>query len=188
MDQPYVAKTIKTSDLWKPFQVGPKPDRMRAIHTLEGIGDRLRAVAFAEIQARDGFRLGIERFPEVDREIRKNWLEFAEMEELHAQLLLNRAHDLGVDLSARVVSDNLWRMFSMANEADFFLYLISTAEARGMEIGLSMIEPMRQFDAESAAVFERIARDEADHVAFAERHLAAMDRDAMRVRAQALRY
>src|SRR5687768_11832317 len=99
------AKDISFANGWKPFRVEAKAERMRSLHKPEGIGDRLRAVAFAELQARDGFLWGIERFPEADPELRNRWGEFAWMEETHAQLLLDRAAELGVDLGERAVSD-----------------------------------------------------------------------------------
>ena len=43
---------------WSPFRLAPegtRPEPPRSIHTRDGIGDRLRSAAFAEIQAREAF-------------------------------------------------------------------------------------------------------------------------------------
>lgn len=187
MAQLVKAETIKISEDWKPFRVGPRQDRIRAMSTPEGIGDRLRAVAFAEIQARDGFRFGLETFPEAHPELRGYWERFATMEEEHAQLLIDRALEVGADLGERVVVPNLWQMFIQAKDADFFLYLISTAEARGLEVGRMMVEPMRAVDPISAAIFDKIADDEVEHIEAAQKFLGKLDVEALKVRAQAIR-
>ncbi len=56
-----------------------RPDTIRKLEAPGGVADRLRVVAFAELQARDLFRYGAERFGgEVPAEWRSNWLRFAE--------------------------------------------------------------------------------------------------------------
>lgn len=182
-----LASEIKPSNLWLPFAVAAKADRMRSILAPEGVGDRLRAVAFAEIQARDGFQWGLDTFPNAKPELRRVWAELRDMEAEHAQILLNRAQELGISLSARKVAPTLYRMFQTAASVETFLYLISTAEARGREVGLTMVEPMRSIDAESAAIFEKIAADEADHVAIADSFLAGLDLEVLRTQALASR-
>lgn len=177
---------IRMQERWKPFRVAERADRMRSIGIPEGVGDRIRAVAFAELQARDGFLWGLDRFPEALPELRAYWREFAAMEELHAQLLLDRAAELNVDLSERAVSDTLMRMFVRSDSADLFLYQISTAEERGMEVGTAMIRPIREVDPVSAAVFQRIVDDEVGHVSTARRFLGELDVLALRARAQSL--
>ena len=183
---PHQAMNIRWDDSWKPFRVEPRAERMRALVNPEGVGDRLRAVAFAEIQARDGFLWGIKMFPDAPAEWRASWVAFAKMEEEHAQLLLDRAAALGVDLGARAVSDTLMRMFLRSTTAELFLYQIATAEERGMDIGLSMLEPMRAVDPASAAIFARIAHEEIDHVSTAKRFLSSFSLEKLQHQAQSL--
>lgn len=176
-----LADTVKEDLGWAPFRVAQgRAEKMRALNSPYGVGDRLRAVAFAEIQAREGFLWGARAFVEAPAEWRDTWLRFAEMENTHAQLLLNRAAELKVDLSERSVSDSLMRTFRRADRAEVFYYLISTAEQRGMEVGLSMIEPMREVDAESAAIFERCALEEKEHIAAALAALANHNLEAIK--------
>ncbi len=175
-----LAETVKEEQSWAPFcVVQGRPEKMRSLRSPQGVGDRLRAVAFAEIQAREGFLWGARTFIDAPQEWKDTWLRFAEMENTHAQLLLNRAAELNVDVSERSVSASLMRMFRAADTAEVFYYLISTAEQRGMEVGLSMIKPMREVDAESAAIFERCAKEEEEHIAAAHAALENHDTAAM---------
>lgn len=175
-----VAKYINAANFWSPFVIQPRPEKMRALHSEHGVGDRLRAVAFAEIQARDGFLWGANFFTTAPKQWRTAWLRFAEMEDQHAQLLLDRAAALGVSLGERAVSDSLLKMFHKADRPEVFYYSISTAEQRGMEVGLSMIEPMKEVDPVSAAIFERCALEEEEHIATASKHLHDFDLEALR--------
>jgi hypothetical protein len=53
---------------WAPFLIGPsgtRPEAPRSIQTLQGVGDRLRAAAFADIQARDAFLWAAETFEDA---------------------------------------------------------------------------------------------------------------------------
>lgn len=177
---PYIAADIKAELNWQPFRVGRRPDRIRSLKSPEGIGDRLRAVAFAELQARDGFLWGIARFPEAPAAWREAWSRFAAMENRHAQLLLDRAAALNIDLGARVVTDNLLRMFHSATDAEIFLYQISTAEERGMDVGSSMVEPMQSVDPETAEIFRICVAEEEEHVATARQFLAGRDLEHLR--------
>jgi uncharacterized ferritin-like protein (DUF455 family) len=170
---------------WGSFTLG-KPDSIRALSSPEGVADRLRVVAFAELQARDAFRYGAERFPESPAEWREAWLRFAEVEDRHAQMLLNRMAELGVVPGARVVSDKLTRLCRKAEDAVTFLFLLSSAEERGMEAGQVLGEQMRAYDPESAALFAQIAAEEVEHVETANAQLAGVDLEPLRVKAREL--
>ena len=57
------ANSIRFSDGYKPFRpVAGKTDPTRGLTAPGGVADRLRLVAFAELQARDLFLYGVERF------------------------------------------------------------------------------------------------------------------------------
>lgn len=181
------SKEISFQNRWLPFKVrDEKPEQIRELKAADGVADRLRLVAFAEVQARDIFRMGAERFAGVAPD---NWLEewkrFADVEERHAQMLLNRMSDLGFDPGARFVSDKLWRLCKLADDPILFLFLLSSAEERGMEAGFILGEQMKAVDAESAAVFAQIASEEVEHVEFAKLALAGHEFNVLRERAKA---
>lgn len=171
---------------WQPFRLAPKADAIRAISTAEGVGDRLRVVAFAELQARDAFRWGAERFPDAPAEWREEWLRFAEVEDRHAKMLLSRMAELGVEAGSRTVTDKLTRLCRMSEDAITFLFLLSSAEERGMEAGNVLAKQMEAHDAASAAIFAQIAEEEIEHVASAKLALAGQAIEPLREKARYL--
>lgn len=170
---------------WAPFSIATgRPDAIRALATPEGVADRLRVVAFAELQARDAFRYGAERFPEIPAEWRETWLRFADVEDRHAQMLLTRMSELGIEPGARSVSDKLTRLCRRAEDAVTFLFLLASAEERGMEAGQVLGEQMKPFDAASAAIFAQIAEEEVEHVEMARAILAHHPVEPLKARAR----
>lgn len=176
------------SQAYSPFRIATgKPDAIRALQAPGGVADRLRVVAFAELQARDLFRYGAARFGEVvPPEWKESWLRFAEVEDVHAQLLLARMATLGLDPGERTVSDKLSRLCRAATDPVTFLFLLASAEERGMESGNILGEQMQAVDAESASIFARIAREEVEHVEAARAALSGVDLPALKEKARAL--
>jgi len=175
------------STAYAPFRLASgKPDAIRALQAPGGVGDRLRVVAFAELQARDLFRYGAARFREAPLHWKESWLRFAEVEDLHAQLLLTRMQELGLEPGERTVSDKLSRLCRASDDAVTFLFLLASAEERGMESGNILGEQMQAVDPESAAIFARIAKEEVEHVDTARAALAPFDLAALKEKARAI--
>lgn len=178
---------ITKQNQWKPFRLAERGDAIRALQAPEGVADRLRLVAFAELQARDAFRSGAARFEgQIPEELRQHWLRFAEVEDRHAQMLLARMAEMGVDPGARSVSDKLTRLCDKAEDPILFLFLLASAEERGMEQGKILGELMRKVDETSARIFLQIADEEVEHVEVAQAALAPHDQDQLRERARAV--
>jgi uncharacterized ferritin-like protein (DUF455 family) len=175
-------------DSYRPFRAtSGKPDSIRPMQSPEGVADRLRVVAFAELQARDLFFYGRERFAgRVPGGWERDWERFSRVEDRHAQLLLDRMARLGTDPGARAVSDKLSRLCRMAEDPVLFLFLLSGAEERGMEAGFTLEEQMRKIDAESAAIFGLIAKEEVEHVNSARAALLPYPAEELRNRARCL--
>lgn len=173
---------------YTPFRpVAGKPDAIRPLASAEGVADRLRVVAFAELQARDLFLYGAERFGAVvPAQWASDWRRFAEVEDRHAQMLLSRMAELGAEPGARSVSDKLSRLCRATEDSVLFLFLLSSAEERGMESGFVLGEQMRAVDAASAEIFAQIAREEVEHVEAARSFLAPYSLDDLREQAKAL--
>ncbi len=166
---------------------GEKPDVIRKMDAPGGVADRLRVVAFAELQARDLFRYGAEHFAgSIPEEWRTSWLRFAEVEDLHAQLLLSRMAELGLNPGERTVSDKLSRLCRAATDPVVFLFLLASAEERGMEAGMVLGTKMEPIDPVSAALFARIAAEEVEHVEYATRFLASYDHPGLQEQARQL--
>jgi uncharacterized ferritin-like protein (DUF455 family) len=155
---------------WSPFAVLPRAERAkgpRAIVSREGIGDRLRAAAFAEIQAYYAFLWAAARFDDASATLRANWRGLALAEERHLGWLLDRMAELGIDVRERGVSDWLWASLVKCASAREFAVYIANSEERGRLAGVRFGEAMRIVDPVSATIFGKIAEEEVEHIRLA---------------------
>ena len=149
---------------------GARADRMRSIRTEEGVGDRLRSVAFAELQAREAFLWAATRFDDAAPELRRTWRALAAAEEKHLAWLLARLDELGQAVDARRVSDRLHRTLTATASAEAFAVAMAVAEDAGRRSGERLEDVLRAVDPRSADLFGRIAAEEREHVALAARY------------------
>jgi len=159
---------------WSPFDVlppGVRPGPSRGIGTAAGVGDRLRSAAFAELQAQTAFTWAAERWPDSPEPLRKAWLRLAAEEAKHLGWLLGRMAELGVSVTERSVSAHLWESFVDCSSARQFTERMAGAEERGQAAGERFASRLAGVDPVSAALFEKVAREEAGHVALAKRFL-----------------
>jgi uncharacterized ferritin-like protein (DUF455 family) len=155
---------------WGPFLVLPRAERAkgpRAIVSKEGIGDRLRAAAFAEIQAYYAFLWASERFEDAPEMLRQNWRGLAFAEERHLGWLLGRMAELGIEVRERGVSDWLWYSLIQCKTAREFAVYIANSEERGRIAGVRFCEAMMPVDSVSASIFGNIAEEEVEHIRLA---------------------
>ena len=155
---------------WGPFLVLPRearPKAPRAITSREGISDRLRAAAFAEIQAYYAFLWAAERFDDAPELLRMNWRGLALAEERHLGWLLTRMTELGMDLRERGVSDWLWTSLLKCASAREFATYIANSEERGRLAGVRFSEAMMEVDPTTAKIFGKIAEEEIEHIRLA---------------------
>jgi uncharacterized ferritin-like protein (DUF455 family) len=157
---------------WAPFQVcdeGAKPDRMRGLGSVEGIGDRLRTAAFQERMARDAFVWAEEGFSDASDGLRKAWRALISAESKHLGWLMQRMADLGVDPGERLVSAGLWRALVACSTAREFALIMARAEERGRVAGEHLHASLVDVDPDSAVIFGRIAEEEVEHIELAHR-------------------
>lgn len=158
---------------WAPFWVAEssheKAPYTRSLNTKEGIGDRLRFVAFAECQASAAFSAAAELFTDADPEVRAIWRELALEEKKHMQWLLTRLAELGLAVDERPVHDALWRSFAKCKTGHDFAAYISGAEERGRVAGEKFAHVLKKADPITARIFEKIAEEEVGHIQMAER-------------------
>ena len=152
---------------WTPFSVcapEERPPQPRGISTPEGLGDRLRVAAFAELQAREAFRWAARELSDAPEALRAAWRRIADDEGRHLDMILARMAALGVRPDARPVSDRLWRsLVACRTTAEFSAYM-RTAEERGRAAEESFRRSLASRDPETAAMFGAIADDEAEHI------------------------
>jgi uncharacterized ferritin-like protein (DUF455 family) len=158
---------------WTPFAVNEDPavhaDPPRFIQSKDGIGDRLRAAAFAEIQAREAFNWAASTFTDAPFELRQAWKELAQAEDRHLGWLLKRMGELAISVQERKVSDHLWHSLIACKTAQEFAIYMANAEERGRKAGERFYQALVGTDPVSATIFGKIAAEEIEHIALAER-------------------
>lgn len=158
---------------WRPFQLCPpdeRPPAPRAIDTREGVGDRLRTAAFAELQAREAFAWAARRYEDAPEGLRRTWEGLAASEHKHLLMILERMRVLGVAVDERPVSDALWRSLTSCPDAPSFARWMRRAEERGKTAEERFAERLASADPQTAAMFALVAREEAAHIAVADRY------------------
>lgn len=153
---------------WAPFDVCEPdafPPAPRGINTPEGLGDRLRVAAFAELQAREAFRWAADTLVDASPKLRAAWRRIADDEHRHLEMLLGRMAELGVKPDARPVSDRLWRSLRACKSAVEFVPYMRTAEERGRAAEESFRRALELRDPVTSALFGKIADDETEHIA-----------------------
>jgi uncharacterized ferritin-like protein (DUF455 family) len=155
---------------WKPFLLLPSGERgksPRSIQSKEGIGDRLRSAAFAEIQAYYAFLWASERFHDASPALKANWRGLALAEERHLIWLLRRMEELGIPLEDRAVSDFLWESLTSCKTAEAFSLFMASSEERGRVAGMRFQEALQAIDPVTAEIFGKIAEEEVEHIRLA---------------------
>lgn len=153
---------------WTPFRAAPQgayADAPRSIHSPEGRGDRMRAAAFAELQAMFAFAWAAEHFKdEASASTIAIWKSLAREEEKHLKWILTRMQELGVKYEDRLVTDLLWTTLMNCKTTREFGVTIAEAEERGRKAGLRFHESLLTTDPVTAEIFGRIAAEEIDHI------------------------
>ncbi len=159
---------------WAPFLLtedrkhAPSP---RDVRTREGVCDRLRAAAFAEIQAREAFLWAAREFEsEAPAGLCAAWKHLAAEEDKHMNWLLVRLAALGERVEDRLVSDHLWWSLVVCKSAREFALFMAGAEDRGRQAGERFQKAMEAHDPVSAAIFGQIALEERAHIQLAEKY------------------
>lgn len=153
---------------WEPFLVltdtKTLPPSPREILTKEGIGDRLRAAAFAEIQAREAFLWAKNKFIDAPENLKSTWVGLAKAEDKHLHWLLTRMQELGIDPKEKAVSLRLWDSFMHCQTALEFSVFMANAEERGRKAGERFYQNILKIDPISAEIFRKIAEEEVEHI------------------------
>ena len=155
---------------WSPFVTclpGTKAPYPRALSTREGLGDRLRFVAFAEKQATHAFAAAAELFSEVSPQVKAIWRTISKEEEKHLTWLLYRMSELGVAVHERPQSLALWHSFDHCESPTSFAEFMASAEERGRIAGIQFYETLLAIDPQTARLFQQIALEEEEHIRLA---------------------
>lgn len=156
---------------WAPFRVcveGEKAPYPRSLSTPEGLGDRLRFVAFAEKQATHAFSAAADIFSDVPEAVKTIWRTIAQEEQKHLQWLLNRMNELNLAVDERPQSLALWKSFDRCETAQDFAVFMANAEERGRVAGEQFYETLLEIDPITARIFQQIAIEEQEHIRLAQ--------------------
>lgn len=154
--------------MWSPYTIGT-PSRMRSLHTPEGLGDRLRLIAFAERQAFHAFNEAAARFTDAPAELIEAWKWVALEEAKHESWLLKRLEEIGQSPSSVPVSLNLYHSLEQCQTARDFAFYVSDAEDRGRIGAEKFAEVLAKTDPITATMFKQIAEEEKAHIALVHR-------------------
>lgn len=155
--------------MWSPYQIGPVL-KMRSLQTPEGLGDRLRLVAFAERQAFHAFNEAAARLLDAPDGLREAWKWVALEESKHENWLLKRMEEIGQDVTALPVSLNLYHSLKSCSTAQEFSLFVSDAERRGQVGAMKFSEQLSLIDPKTAEIFAKIAEEETAHIALAKKY------------------
>lgn len=153
---------------WEPFVLcarGERPPRPRAITLSEGLGDRLRTAAFAELQAVRAFGWALSRFDDLPPGLRDDYARLIQQEERHFALIMDRMAELGVNPAERPVWPAIWESVGKCDTGEQFCHYIANAEERGRQAGIQLCRALRDSDPKTAAIFQSIVDEEEEHVA-----------------------
>ncbi|MBU6155156.1 MAG: ferritin-like domain-containing protein [Bdellovibrionales bacterium] len=162
---------------WTPFTIcapSEKAPYPRSLNTPEGLGDRLRFVAFAEKQAENAFRHAAHSYPGLPDSVKNTWLALSMEEAKHLQWLLERMKELGVDPAERPQSLALWNSFDRCTTAMEFALFMANAEERGRIAGEQFHETLMKSDPVTGELFRRIAEEEKVHIELARSVMKAL--------------
>jgi uncharacterized ferritin-like protein (DUF455 family) len=155
---------------WEPFQLVPRgayADAPRSIASPDGVGDRLRAAAFAELQAREAFLWAASHFTDAPEGLTGAWTGLAHAEQKHLDWLLNRMKELHIRIEDRRVSDDLWHSLVSCQSARDFAIFMANAENRGRIAGERFHATLKDTDPVTAEIFRKIAEEEVQHIELA---------------------
>lgn len=158
--------------MWTPYLIGT-PLRMRSLNTPEGLGDRLRLIAFAERQAFHAFTEASKRFPDAPEGLIEAWKWVALEEAKHESWLLKRLDELGQDVAAVPVGLNLYYSLQKCETARDFAFYVADAEERGRIGAEKFAEVLAKTDPVTATMFQKIADEEKAHIALVDRFFKA---------------
>lgn len=151
----------------KPVLVDPRKLPRRGMSSPENVAALLHAITHIEFNAINLALDAVFRFREMPVGFYDDWLQVADEEASHFQLLQTRLKDTGYEYGDFDAHNGLWDM-AMCTAHDVMIRMAlvpRVMEARGLDVTPGIIERFRSIgDKESVAVLEVIMREEVGHV------------------------
>lgn len=148
-------------------QRGPEPKSLR-MDTEKDRGVLMHFFANHELLATELMALALLKFPEAPPAFRKGLLKTLRDEQDHTRLYMERMAACGVQFGEYPVNGFFWRCISgMATPLDYVSRLSLTFEQANLDFSCHYAQVFGQAgDAETAALLERIYKDEIVHVGY----------------------
>lgn len=136
-------------------------------------GRILHALANHELQAAELFAWALLTFPEAPAELRRGLAAILRDEQRHTRMYIARCRSLGVGFGDLPVTGYFWgKTPAIRSPRDFICAMSLTFENANLDHTTDGAEAARRAgDAKTAAVIERVHRDEIEHVRFGWRWL-----------------
>ena len=160
-----------------PIHVHPSEVKRRRLGSVEGRVALIHAIAHIEFNAINLALDAIYRFAGMPDEYYQDWIRVAREESTHFQLLCGRLHDLSSSYGALTAHGGMWLM---AVETDYdvmvrMALVPRVLEARGLDVTPVMLAKLKKVkDEKTVEVFERILREEVEHVKIGNRWFNAV--------------
>ena len=144
------------------------------VPSIEGMPDPaqrpriLHALANHELQAAELFAWALLAFPDAPKEFRQGLLRILADEQRHTRMYIARVEDAGARFGDYPVNGYFWsKIESITTPLRFLCAMSLTFENANLDHTLEYEEAARRAgDAKTAAVIERVHRDEIEHVRF----------------------
>jgi len=156
----------------KPELVSPRTVPRRAMNTLEGRAAMVHAMVHIEFNAINLALDAIWRFPNMPREYYADWLQVADEEALHFDLLSSHLNKLGYAYGDFPAHSGLWDLATKTQHDVLarMALLPRTMEARGLDVTPGLKARLEQAgDMDIGPIMDVILRDEIGHVAIGNR-------------------
>jgi len=153
----------------KPELLAPRYMARRKLGSVEGVQAFYHALAHIEFIAIYLAWDIIYRFRDLPEKFYQDWLQVAQEEALHFNLIRDHLRNLGIDYGDLPAHQGLWEHAQdTAHDVLARLAIIPRCmEARGLDVTPGMIEKIRKLkDEEGVQILTRILEDEQQHVQF----------------------
>ena len=139
---------------------------VRHFHSEKERGLVLHFFANHELLALELMALALLKFPQAPEKFRRGLVQTLRDEQEHVRLYQRRMQEIGVQFGEIPVGDFFWKAIGpMETPMDFITGLSLTLEQANLDYARHYAEVYRQLDdPETAAILERIYRDEIGHV------------------------
>lgn len=151
----------------RPQLVAPKELHRRSLHTPEGHAALIHAIAHIEFNAINLALDAVYRFRDMPQAYYDDWLQVADEEAYHFQLVRDHLNSLGYDYGDFDAHNGLWEMAQKtADDPLVRMALVPRVlEARGLDVTPGIMKKLADHgDTAAVAVLEIILRDEIGHV------------------------